>query len=495
MAEMSKRFMNSRWMLPYSISHLIVFGQTGSGKSCTLKSCVERAFLRGNTKIIDLYSGGSEEGAYYALPSEHPFWKDREFSYRQKITKAREFPLNCLIPVCRNMPKEIPDIFTPFTIPINTITEADLKSVLGKDLTKNEIAAWRTVTEKINRETTLIDVLNYVIDTKTSTARIPGVSSYGISSIYNMFSTFKKERLFSSYRHPLALDLVQELRSKNVITSLILKYFPEELWGFIINYFIHAIHNIMLQGKIKHNVIIVLREIGDFLEAEAGSSQDEAVKTSMIHILRKGRKHKLYFWADNQTPLNLDIIKTQFKIKICHFVDNTVELKDALGELGTMLLNREDYSKLMSFIPGRCYVLSDRGLFNPQMFPPLSRMSGKEDNDFFVQWRNEKGSRFKNISNELLSIDKEYKESENKWNIRLEKQKIRKREEKEREKRDKVMIKMRADELREKDKLLKKLERDTEKFLENNNSNTIKKKIIENKNTKEEIIEHEPYII
>lgn len=399
-----------------------------SGKSQTIKACAERAFLRGNCKIIDLYSGGAEEGAYYALPSTHPFWKDREYPFNKKVTKAMDFPVNCLIPMCKDIPQELPDIFKPFTIPLNTITRNDLKSILGSDLTKNEIALWYRVAEKMGRNTTLIDALNYMIDAKSSKSeRTPGVSSHGISSVYNMFRTFEKERLISSATNKLALNLKNELKNKKVITSLILKYFPEEYWGFIINYFIHSIHNMMVSGEIKHNVIVIIREAGDFLEGMSDSPQEQAVKKGIIHALRKGRKHSLFFWVDNQTPMNLDIVKTQFPLKICHFVDNTVELQNSLGDLGSMLLNKEDYARLMSFPPGRCFVLTNRGLFNPQILPPLSRMSGEEGNDFFTVWRTEKGSRFKDIKEDIVNIDDEYEQAQQKWKDILKERKMAKK--------------------------------------------------------------------
>jgi len=462
MANQSMRYINSRWNLPYRYSHLIVYGQTGSGKSQTLKSCAERAFLRGNCKIVDIYL--DEEGCYYALESKHSFWEDREYVFGGKITKKMSFPVNCLIPVCKKIPKNLPDIFTPFTIPINTITQNDLKSILGSDLTKSEIALWRRVAEKVDKSTTLIDLLNYMIDTKSSTKkddRIPGVSAHGISSVYNMFSAFEREQLFSSAMNSISLDLYDELKNKNVITTLVLKYFPEEYQGFIINYFIHQIYDLILQGKIKHNVIIVMREVGDFLENLSDSPQEQAVKNSIIHVLRKGRKHRLFFWMDNQTPMNLDIIKTQFPVKICHFVDNTEELKNALGDLGTMLLNKEDYIKLMSFRAGRCFILTHSGLFNPQILPPLSRMSGEEGNDFFTIWRDEKGSRFTNINQQLDIINTEYKESKKRWNEELKGRKQKILDRKEQVRIAKEEAKVRILKAKEKQKLEKEIEKKT----------------------------------
>lgn len=444
-----------------------------SHNSQTLKSCCERAFLRGNTKIFDLYAGGAEEGSYYALASNHPFWEDREYNSGGKVTKAMEFPTNVIIPVCKEIPNNLPDIYTPFTIPINSITEEDLKSLLGGDLTKNEIALWRNVVNKINKQTTLIDLLNYMIDSKINSersSRAPGVSSHGISSVYNMFSVFEQQQIFSSAVNPLALNMKDELQNKEVITSLSLKFFPQQFWGFLINYFIHTIYDLVFLGKIKHNVIIVIREAGDFLEGMTDSPQEEAVKRNIIHALRKSRKHRLFFWIDNQTPLNMDIVKDEFPVKICHYVDNTEELKSALGDLGSMLLNKEDYTSLMSFRPGRCFILTRSGLFAPQVLPPLSRMSGHEGSDFFAIWRSEKGSRFKNIADKLDIIEKEYKDSENKWKEIINERKNKEKNKKERAAIEREEIKMKLEAQKEEAKLIaresKKIDRELEKAKE-----------------------------
>lgn len=424
------RFMNSHWFLPKYLTHLIVYGQIGTGKSQTLKSCAERAYIR-NVKIIDLYSGGAEEGAYWALKSNHPFWKDREFHSKGRVLKARDFPVKCLIPMSKNLPGELPDIFVPFTIPLTSLTENDLKANLGNNLTKNEIALWRKVSPKINRKTTLIDLTNYIIDAQKSSERTPGIHGTGISSLWNTFRNFESSMLFSSESNPLALNLKNELRNRKTITTLELNYYPQELWGFIINYFIYNIYEIIRnkENHINHPVIILIREAGDWLTSIGEvSSQEQAIRTNFTHIVRKGRKHRLYFWLDNQTPMNLDVVQSQFPVKICHYVDNTVELENSLGSLGAMLLTREDYMNLRSFAPGRCYVLEQRGLFAPQMLPPQSRMSGKEGANFVEIWRKEKGNaRFKNIKSLISPVYEEYEQSKEKWDeiIKNRKEKIK----------------------------------------------------------------------
>lgn len=478
MANQNMRYIGMRWHLPYGITHMCVFGMTGTGKSQFVKACAERAYLRKKFKIIDLYSGGAEEGAYYSLPSNHIFWQDREYTVARKTTKAMNFPTECLIPVCRGMPKNVPNIYSPFTIPINSMTESDLKAILGSDLTKNEIALWRKVNANIKNHTTLPDLLNMIIDAKGADKkddRTPGISAHGVSSLYNMFSGFEPDRLFSSANNPLAINMLDMLRDKDTVTSLVLKYFPEHYWGFIINYFIHTIYDIVLQGKIKHGIILIIREVGDFLENVTKSPQEEAVKTSMIHILRKGRKHRLFFWTDNQTPLNIDVVRTQFPVKVCMRVDNTEELKGALGDLGSMLLVKDDYSRLMTFGPGRAFILTNSGLFNPQILPPLSRMSGGEGNNFFTIWRSEKAGEFRNITPLINEVEKEYDDSESKWkeilSTRKEKAKQRKRVDRE----EKERIKMKIKDDRDKTKLFNKLDREVRKIRNKPNIVKVKK--------------------
>jgi len=420
------RFMQSRYMLPKQLTHLVCYGMTGSGKSQTINSLISRVMMRGNIKVFDLYSSGAGEGFYWSLPSNHKFWKDRQFSYKNQKTAAREFPVRCLVPMCKNMPDELPDICKPFTIPITSLTENDLKAMLGNNLTKNEIALWRKIRDNFKNTTTHTDLTNMMIDAqKSEDERTPGIHGTGVSSLYNMFSSFEPHKLFSSGNNKLSLDIAKELRDKKVITSLILKFFPDELWPFIVNHFIYQINQIMTRENTKTVVILIIREAGDFLSPIGESSpQEDAVRSNMAQVLKKGRKHQLYFWMDNQTGLNVEAVKTQFGIKICHKVTNTIELQNALGDLGALLLTKNDYNLIRTFKPGKCFVLEEnRGLFNPQMFPPLTRMSGEEGADFIEIWRSEKGERFKNTKVEVEPINVEFKESLEKWKELLSKRK------------------------------------------------------------------------
>ena len=442
-----------------------------SGKSQTLKNLGERAFLRG-IKVVDLY-GGPEEGFYWALKSNHPFWNNnREFNYKRRVLKAMEFPVKCLIPMSKSIPFELPDFCQTFTIPINSLTEEDLKALLGNTMTKNEAPLWRKVKEKINKKTTMHDLINYIIDAQKGGERTPGIHGMAVSSIYNTFNSFVPHKLLSSAVNPLALNIKEELRNKKVITSLILKYFPREYRGFIINYFIHTIYDLMESGTIKHPVVILFREFADYLVSYGESSPQElAIKKNIIETLRHGRKHQLHMWMDTQNPINVDIVKTECEIKICHKVDNTVELENALGDLGAMLLTKDDYYTLMKFRRGQAFILqqSPIGLFKPTILPPLSRMTGDEGADFIETWRNEKGNRFKNIRAESQAIIDEYKDSEIWWDEEIAR---RKNDIREKKKIAKTLEEME----KEKAMLSKKKERDETKLSKNKKEIIIEQK-------------------
>jgi|GEM_PF-6760321 len=469
----SMRFLNARWVLPSNLDgHIIIFGQTRSGKSQTLKGIGERLFLRHRIKVLDLYAGGADEGAYYTLKSNHSFWEKRQFKYKNyPLLRAQEFPTTCLIPICKDIPKDLPDFFKPFTIPINTLTENDIKCFLGSDLTKNESALWHIVSERVNKNTTFPDLMEYILDAQKAKKKTPGISGKGVSSIYNLFRSLEKHHMFSSYYCPTALHLRAEMMDKTVITSLIIKHFPEEYWGFLVNYFIKNVYRMCTNHLIKSEVAILMREIGDFLEDTSDSAPSMAVKKSICHILRKGIKTGLHFVCDNQTAVNIDVVKTQFETKICHYVDNIIDLQEALGSLGALLLTRPDYNEIRYFGPGKCFVLTKRGLFKPQIFPPLSRMTSTKAEDFFNLWKTEKGiNRFYNISDRIKAVDDEYLLGYKKWKD-IEKKKIEAKREKEQkekaileeeqEKREQQKV-LKAEIIRE-ERLQKSREREVEK--------------------------------
>jgi len=438
-AGLGLRKMGQRWTFPKFLQHLSVFGATGSGKSQTLKNCAEKAYLNG-TKIFDLYSAAGNEAGYWGLESNHAFWEKTEFKYAQKRVGKREFPVKVLVPMSETLPRELPDIFEPFTIPINTITEEDIRALLGSTLTTSQIPLWRKIQKKIKKDTTFPDLLNWILDEQkeekknAGKGRIPGVDSRAISSIYNNLQSFEKSMLFSSANCPTALDLNKEIKDYKVITALELKWYPKRLWGFILNHFIHQIYDAKLNGVSKRPTVLMIREVGDFLvNVSEASPQEEAVKRNMVEVLRKGRRSQVFFFIDNQSPVNIDIVKTQCAIKIVHYVDRIAELEGALGDLGSMLLTRNDYATIQTFAPpkgrGRCFILEPRGLFMPKMLPPLSRMSGDEGADFIEIWRNEKGGkRFKNMLVLATPVREEYDKSYNDWNQKLKDRKTKKAE-------------------------------------------------------------------
>lgn len=484
--EFGMRHLQSRYVLPENnrLTHVIVFGRTRTGKSQTLKSLAERAFIKG-CKIIDIYSSGVGEGFYWSLPSNHPFWKGRELNGKHnRKMRARDFPVRCLVPISNEIPSDLPDICQPFAIPISKLTESDLRALVGKKLTHNQLALWRRLQKVIKPSTTMEELLYLIKQTKKSTDENMAIHALGITALHNILEPFKKHKLLSSSSNPLRLNLEKEINQKSVVTSLILKYTPPDMWGFIVNHFISQIYDYLRRnkGKIKHKVIIVFRELGDFLTEGEKSAHDEAIKDTLISVMRMGLKNNLLFWGDNQTALNINVIKKEFATKICHKVSDVNSLESALGDEGILYMTKRDYEELSRFPPGRCFILEDRGLFNPQMLPPLSRMTAVEGENFSDVWRHEKGDRFKDMDKELEPIHLEYSVAKLKIEEKIEYEKKKSREKKMLEKMEKEKEKKRKIEI---DKISKIVNQEEDIIIE-------PKKEVINSTKEEEIIDVGP---
>src|SRR3989344_6240084 len=116
--------------------HIIAFGQTGAGKSVTLERIAEIFFDHG-WKVFDIDSTGRMEGAFFSLPSKFPYWKNKLKDLDGKEYQAEGHNTRLLFPLSRNLPKTLPDISKPFTIPINSLEFSDLQTLLGFEINTN----------------------------------------------------------------------------------------------------------------------------------------------------------------------------------------------------------------------------------------------------------------------------------------------------------------------------------------------------------------------
>jgi hypothetical protein len=338
--------------------HVAIFGETGSGKSGTLKVVAEVAYDK-KFKILDIYDGASDENCYWALPSEHLFWG----GVKKRGREPRGYPTRLLFPfMLTKLPKKLPDVSVVFRIPILDLGPDDLKALLGKQISSSVVSLWGVVNRYISHSTTGEELLEILKEAAKGKKGDVGAGKTGLRILYNILEPLVREGLLCNSDDPLALDLHAELREhRKSITALVFRYVPPQfaninLRSFLVQHITRRVFEMKQasEGLIrKQRVLLLLREIQDFL-SKGGSSDmgeaDLAVRDTMIKVIKQGRKFRLFTAFDTQSPSMLhSAVYGQFRLVLCHRImdyddlDNiispavkdqmTTQLKLQIGEL------------------------------------------------------------------------------------------------------------------------------------------------------------------
>lgn len=388
-----KRVPEGRFNLPDYGCHLAIFGETGAGKSVTLKVCAEIRYEQG-WKLLDIYDGASEENCYYCLKSNHSFWNGKIKRGRGPTT----YPLRILTPIILSkLPKKLPDVCIPFRIRICDFSSDDLKALIGKQIPTSAGLLWGIVSKHITKKTTGIELLEIIKKAAVGGKGEIGGGKVGLKLLYNIIEPMVIEGLLCAYDDDYALDMLSEIKDRKTISSLMLKYVPPQLGNLNLRSFLvqHIIRKTFeLKQKSEGNLrkmktAILMREATDFL-AKGGAGDlgesDMAVRDIIAKVFKQGRKFNLFGIIDAQSPSMLaSNVQGQFKIVLAHQIsdyddlDNLVSpsvkdqvtptLKWAIGELPNKycaVLKPRDKR-----VDG---VVVGRGAFITKILPPRSRL-------------------------------------------------------------------------------------------------------------------------
>lgn len=443
----------------------LAIGDVGKGKSVTCATITEILWYQ-YCKIVDLYSAGRFEGAYRALPSLHPYWKHKR-RINNKIFGARSFPVKLLYPMGNKLPKKLPDISEVFTIPVNSLDHDDLKALVGEDITPSVKTLWESLVDQMDDKISAIDVdreMKRLVNKKVPSKKINfGVAptGYGLSQLSgNVFRPLMREKLLSSKRNFMSLDLVKELNDRKVITVLVLKHTPKFLHNFIVNYFINHMFKLKRDGLVKPTIYVQLREAADVLRNDLTNASEVAIKNNISRILRQQRTG-MYFVFDTQHPGELPLVKDQFDTVIVHrtgAVGAALELAGYTEKSGYLDRDDRDYIPLLR--TGECYIFqkneSNKVIREKIRLPQHMIWQGSQS-DFYTDWGKYSDRKNKWIMTENLTkfITEEIDKSLDYWNKREveEKLNIKERHAKMQEKRMNFEFDKKREELKKKIKL------------------------------------------
>lgn len=327
-----------------------------------------------NHKIFCLYDGGDRmDMCYFMFPSVSSFWKKpkiRTTKFRRKIIIGRrDYPVEVLIPVTKDIPKKLPNNFVPFSIAVSDLDKDDLVALLGGRFEDTIDAAYNYMLEKVNEETTPLDYIK-ILESAWKIGDPDGVklSYHGPKKlIESAFNPLMNQGLLTSKKLSTVLDLKTILKDKKNISVLVLRHCQKSFHGFLVHYFMNHIHQ-LLSGrgttkKIKQKTTIVENEISDLLskDTEEGSSA-YSISKMISRIAKQYRTASLFLLLDTQLPGELPELKETMK-RVYVYNSSLPSVLKAMAIAGISEyagdINQDDYSIIPRLSKG-WYYLFDR---------------------------------------------------------------------------------------------------------------------------------------
>lgn len=417
--------------------NILVIGKTGYGKSGTIGVIVENLFdLRyikpiWKVKIFDLFDGGRGENMFYLFPNNNllRYGLDRlkKINYMPK-----SYPCTILYPNSKYLPNKIPPQGRVFTIPIHTLNENDLQALIGKDLSTTIKAIWNGVFKVVDKNTTAEDFKQLILSATGGDRKNKEDVQKSIQARRILDGALGKlidNKLLTSGKVPLAIDLKSECEDVDNISVLSLKYIDKSLHGFLVNYFINHVFDGLSMNRIKPPVAtyFILREVRELLNTDIASQSEYAIRESLSKVLRMWRTNKTGFVMDNQLQSALTKDAASLPQKVLIFQSD--EVKSVLdsfgyGARGGVLTSSQIIAT--SMLPRlHCYVIDkdkvSGGAYLVKINPPKHRLhnTGERFDDIYNNligiWKYV--GKDKEIDN-ITSIEKENSESREKWKLK-----------------------------------------------------------------------------
>ena len=406
----------------------LAIGNPGYGKTSGNKREVELRYELGH-KIFCLYDAGRMDMAYFCFPSVAPFWKIPKLE-NGKIITSKKYPIELLYPITANIPKKLPFNGVPFTIGVSDLDDNDIVALVGegaKDTVKGALNFMKT---KIDNNTTPLDYLNMMGLGLKKVDDLDNIkpSHFGIKKLKSdVLLPMINEGLLSSTNSDTALDIREKIKDNKTISVLVLRHCPQQLWGFLVYFFLNHIFKILAgfseERMLKQKTTITMNEAADLLATkdETGSSSG-SIKTMIGKIAKQYRTGSLYLVIDSQLPQELPDIKDTLT-RLYIYNSSRVEVLKAMEMMGvsskSSQINEDDHM-IIPRLPKGYYYLFDRneGVSMHKLMLTRSR-TYQDGEDFHDIYDNVYGkSSYKSIKEILDKLKQERERSEEIWEQR-----------------------------------------------------------------------------
>jgi hypothetical protein len=412
------------------VGHSLAIGNPGAGKTSGNRRELELRWQAGH-KIFCLYDAGRMDLAFFMFPSVSPFWKKPKLE-RGKIIGPRRYPVELLYPVTKDIPKKIPKAGVPFTIPVCDLDENDIAAMAGASARDMIRGLFSYMQDKVDEQTTPEDFINIMGTAMKKVQDIDGIkpSHHAAKKMkFDIFQPLLQQGILSSKTAATALNIEEKIRDKNTISVLVLRHCPQNLWGFLVHYFMNHLFKTLAgigsTKNVKQKTTIILNEIPDLLgnDEESGGSA-WAVSKAIGRIAKQSRTSDMFMLLDCQLPQELPDVKDTMQ-RIYVYNSGIAEVQKAMEIIGISTRTGEIGSDDLMIIPRLqrgWYYLFDResGVSIHKQVWTRSR-SYHSGEDFYDIYNMVYGlSAYTDIRPILAVLKKEQQESIDAWKLRQE---------------------------------------------------------------------------
>jgi len=280
---------------------IFIFGKIGSGKSLAMLTIAQRYHDFRRLKIFDAYGGERNQGEnlYWIIASQFiEYWTFWEKNLRLDEKGSKQYRVNLLYPLFRNLPKRVPTlkgfIFSNvFRIPIKLISSREIRCVIG-NLSEKDYTLWEECIYRLKKEDGCAELINYF--EKKNATNTP-LFRYFVKPLVD-------EGLLCSMVDSRRIDIESEMRDKETISVLAHHYIPEKFDLFLLSWILFRMWDLSKDKKIPSDIIVPIREASKFFRASDKSVLEDKYKIFKKYfedILRYGRG-KIHPILDTQSP-------------------------------------------------------------------------------------------------------------------------------------------------------------------------------------------------
>ena len=412
------------------------YGRIKSGKTCAMMSLAQKYKdnLNFNYKIIDLFGGHRKENLYWVLPSiDAEYWERvrKALNITEKQELPKQYKVNLLYPFfASQLPKQLPS--NPpnvkskiFTIPFKDVVSDDIKLVIDS-MSQQSQYIWREALLQIKKNdggAKLIDILIKY-------------QSENINLYRNFVNPLVKEGFLQSEICDYNLNLLDEIRDREVVSVLCLDFVPPVYHLFIMGWFLRKTTELIDAGKIRNKNIFILREASEWFKATVDSVVPDRVKffrALMSNWIRYGRRG-IHMFLDTQSPAETrGLVEGSQDLTLLGRISGTskrdrAEIADSLFSVGKM--TKKQIQKLNDLRSGEFFIIEGyKDARKVYFLLPRSAYWQEGDGNFYSNVWKKYVDKWVDIRNDKEIIIKQFKEEniklieERKFKNELEKQK------------------------------------------------------------------------